>query len=37
MKVQARLHERFEFEKVQEILGQNYNDALLILEDSSEP
>ena len=33
LKIQARLHEKYEFEKVQEILGQDYKEALQILED----
>ena len=33
LKVQSRLHEKYEFEKVQEILGQDYKEALRILED----
>ena len=31
LKVQTRLHEKFEFEKVQEVLGQDYREALRIL------
>lgn len=34
LKVQARLHERYEFEKVQEILGQDCERALQILEET---
>ncbi len=34
LKVQARLHEKYEFEKVQEILGQDHKEALRILEDN---
>ena len=33
LKVQARLHEKYEFQKVQEILGQDYKEALQILEE----
>ena len=32
LKIQTRLHEKFEFQKVQEILGQDYKEALRILE-----
>ncbi|SHH58632.1 hypothetical protein SAMN02745229_00736 [Butyrivibrio fibrisolvens DSM 3071] len=34
LKVQDRLHEKFEFQKTQEILGQNYKKGLKILEDT---
>ena len=34
LKVQTRLHEKFEFKKVQEILGQDYKEALRILEEN---
>ncbi len=34
LKVQARLHEKYEFEKVQEILGQDCERALQILEET---
>ena len=34
LKVQARLHEKYEFEKVQEIIGQDYKEALRILEEN---
>lgn len=34
LKVQTRLHERYEFQKVQEILGQDYEEALRILEEN---
>ena len=33
LKVQTRLHEKYDFQKVQEILGQDYKEALKILED----
>ena len=32
IKVQARLHEESNFQKVQEVLGQDYKEALRILE-----
>ena len=34
LKVQTRLHEKYEFEKVQEIIGQDYKEALRILEEN---
>ena len=34
LKVQTRLHEKYVFEKTQEILGQDYKEALRILEDN---
>jgi hypothetical protein len=34
LKVQTRLHEKYEFEKTQEILGQDYKEALRILEEN---
>ena len=34
IKVQARLHEKYDFQKVQEILGQDYKEALRILEEN---
>ena len=34
LKVQARLHEKFDFEKAQEILGQDYKEGLQILEEN---
>ena len=34
LKVQTRLHEKYEFQKVQEILGQDYKEALRILEEN---
>ncbi len=34
LKVQARLHEKFDFQKAQEILGQDYKEALRILEEN---
>jgi hypothetical protein len=34
LKVQDRLHEKFEFQKTQEILGQDYKKGLKILEDT---
>ena len=34
LKVRTRLHEKFEFEKAQEILGQDYKEALRILEEN---
>lgn len=32
LKVQTRLHEKFDFEKTQEILGQDYKEGLRVLE-----
>ena len=34
LKVQTRLHEKYDFEKVQEILGQDCKEALRILEEN---
>ncbi|MCR5592028.1 MAG: DUF3795 domain-containing protein [Lachnospiraceae bacterium] len=34
LKVQTRLHDKYDFEKTQEILGQDYKEALRILEDN---
>ena len=34
LKVQTRLHEKYEFQKVQEILGQDYIEALRMLEEN---
>ena len=34
LRVQTRLHEKYEFEKVQEIIGQDYKEALRILEEN---
>jgi hypothetical protein len=34
LKVQARLHKKFDFQKAQEILGQDYKEALRILEEN---
>lgn len=34
LKVQTRLHQKYEFEKVQEILGQDYSEGLKILENN---
>ena len=34
IKIQARLHEKYDFQKVQEILGQDYKEALRILEEN---
>ena len=34
LSVQTRLHEKYEFEKVQEIIGQDYKEALRILEEN---
>ena len=34
LKVQTILHEKYDFQKVQEILGQDYIKALKILEDN---
>ena len=34
LKVQTRLHDRYDFQKVQEILGQDYKEALNILEEN---
>jgi hypothetical protein len=34
LKVQARLHEKYDFQKVQEILGQEYKEAFYILEEN---
>ena len=34
LKVQARLHEKYDFQKVQEVLGQDYKEALHMLEES---
>ena len=36
LKVQTGLHERYDFQKVQEILGQDYKEGLKILEDFNE-
>jgi hypothetical protein len=36
LKVQTRLHEKFDFQKAQEILGQDYKEALRILEENGE-
>ena len=36
LKVQTRLHEKYEFEKTQEMLGQDYKIALKILEENRE-
>ena len=33
LKAQTRLHEKYEFEKVQEVLGQDYKEALRMLEE----
>ena len=35
LKVQTRLHEKYDFQKVQEILGQDYKEALRILEENA--
>ena len=32
LKVQTRMHEKHDFQKVQEILGQDYEEALRFLE-----
>ncbi len=32
LKAQTRLHEKYDFQKVQEILGQDYEEALRFLE-----
>ena len=34
LKVQTRLHEKYDFQKVQEILGQDYKEALRVLEEN---
>ena len=34
LKVQAKFHEKYDFQKVQEILGQDYKEALRILEEN---
>ncbi len=34
LKVQTRLHEKYDFQKVQEILGQDYKEAIRILEEN---
>ena len=34
LKVQTRLHEKHEFQKVQEVLGRDYKEALKILEET---
>ena len=34
LKVQIRLHEKYDFRKVQEVLGQDYKEALRILEEN---
>ena len=34
LKVHTRLHEKYDFQKVQEILGQDYKEALRILEEN---
>ena len=34
LKVQTRMHEKHDFQKVQEILGQDYKEALRILEEN---
>ncbi|MCR5338457.1 MAG: DUF3795 domain-containing protein [Lachnospiraceae bacterium] len=34
LKVQTRLHEKYEFQKTQEILGQDYKEALRIMEEN---
>lgn len=34
LKAQTRLHEKYDFQKVQEILGQDYKEALNILEEN---
>jgi hypothetical protein len=36
LKVQTRLHEKYDFEKVQEILGQDFEEAQRILEETGE-
>jgi hypothetical protein len=35
MKVHERLHEKYDFAKTQEILGQNWEEGLRILEENS--
>ena len=34
LKIQTKLHEKYEFQKVQEILGQDYKEALRMLEEN---
>ncbi|MCR5461020.1 MAG: DUF3795 domain-containing protein, partial [Acetatifactor sp.] len=34
LKAQTRLHEKYDFQKVHEILGQDYKEALNILEEN---
>ncbi|MCR5460469.1 MAG: hypothetical protein K6F51_11285 [Acetatifactor sp.] len=34
LKAQTRLHEKYDFQKVQEILGQDYKEALNIFEEN---
>ncbi len=34
LKVQTKLHEKYDFEKVQEVLGQDYKEGLKILEEN---